>query len=174
MPGRSEQYFLSQITTFVGIPSGILATGYFRTAVRDRSGKQDATLFVDAANALGYFIALASDRLIVVKTRAPTTAKPLLENQGVIVIPLSKIRRMAFEPDLFLIESDVETLALQLKLSNKYFPSQERLIAELAGGFNLSQSVASIRAAQRRKRWLQLVLVAGVIAAGILFAMSKR
>jgi hypothetical protein len=174
MPGRAEQYFLSQITTLVGIPSGILATGYFRSVVQDRPAEQDSSLFVDTAIARGYFIALARDRLIVVKTQAPTSSKPMLDNQGVVVIPLAKVRRLAFESNLFLIDSEIETLSLELKWTNKHFPSQERLIGELAAGFNESQAVASIRASQRRKRWLKVAVVVVAIVAAIVVAVYQH
>ena len=93
-------------------PSEVVATGYFRTFIRDRWGRKDLTVFSDAARAIGHFLALTNDRLLVVKTRAPATSSPLLENKGVVAIPLSGIRKVAFDADLFLIESDIETLAL--------------------------------------------------------------
>ena len=173
MTTKAEQYFLDQLSSHVAGPSAVVATGYFRTFMRDRSGRKDLTEFADAAKAHGHFLALTNDELLVVKTRAPATSSPLLENKGVVTIPLSSIRRVGLHTDLLLIESDIETLALQLQLSSKSFPSQGRLLEEFAARFDVSESIASLRAAQARKRWLKVGIVAAAIIAGVLWALFK-
>ncbi len=171
MTTRAEQYFLEQIAPHTTDADDVIASGYFRTFIRDRSGARDLSVFVDAAKAMGHFLALTNDNLLVVKTRAPATSTPLLENKGVVVIPLSKVRKVTLDADIFLIESDVETLPLQLQLSNKSFPTQERLLEAVAAKFNLSESVASIRASQAKKRWMKLGLIAAAIAAGVAWSV---
>ena len=91
-----------------------------------------------------------------------------------VEIPLSRIRQATLETDLFLIESDVVTLPLQLQVSNKSFPDQERLLEEFAKRFNVAASIASIRAAQAKKRWTRLGLVAAAIAAVVLWTLFKN
>jgi hypothetical protein len=174
MTTRAEQYFLEQLAPHGTDAKDVVASGYFRTFIRDRSGRRDLSVFVDAAKALGHYLALTNDKLFIVKTRAPATSTPLLENRGVVEIPLSRIRQATLETDLFLIESDVVTLPLQLQVSNKSFPDQERLLEEFAKRFNVAASIASIRAAQAKKRWTRLGLVAAAIAAVVLWTLFKN
>ena len=173
---QAEQYFLAQLAAHVR-PEEVVATGYFRSFIPDRPRANLLTglkTLAEAAEAHGHFLALTHDRLLVVKTRAPAFSSPLLENKGVVSVPLSSIRNVALATDVFLIESDVETLALQLRVSNKSFPNQGRLLEEFARRFNLSASVASIRAAQARKVWLKIGLLVAAIIVAVLWAKFWR
>lgn len=151
----------------------VVATGYFRTFLKDRRGKMDVGLFVDAARAMGYFVAMTREGLWVVKTRAPATSSPLLENKGVVAIPFASIHRVVIETDLLLIESEVETLALQLWVKNAACPSQGQLIEALAARFGLADTVKSIVAAQRKARLVTVGLAAVGLAAGFLWVLLR-
>lgn len=169
---RAEQYFLEQLASELG-SSEVIATGYFRTLIA--SSRSSVGAFVSATMARGHFLALTDDKLLVVLTRAPAFSAPLLENIGLMTIPLSGIRKLVLGTGAFVIQTDDATLTLEARVSNEAFPQQGRLIDELARRFNLSETVASLVVAQTRQRRLVLAKVAAMMIAciivGVLWAL---
>ena len=172
---KAETFFLGQIAETLGDDS-VLASGYFRTFMKDRSGSGTAgklATFGDAARARGYFLALTDSAIAVVETRAPATSAPLLENAGTTSISLSDVTGVSMTHELLLIESSGKILPLQMATKNKAFPRQDALINELAKRFDLPESAESIQAAQRQKLLKTIGLIAVVIVIAIAWAAFK-
>jgi hypothetical protein len=171
---EAECYFLRQLANEIGDANDVIATGYLRTFLRNPGGRASLTTFVDAAGARGYFLALTGDRLLAVQTRAPATSAPLLENKGILAIPLSSVRKVILDTDLFVVESEPATLALQLVVVNRSFPRQGALLEALAQRFNVPVTVAAIQAAQRKAARRKSALMAVAVAAGLLWGALRH
>jgi hypothetical protein len=169
MESAAERYFLSELANEIGGAQAVVATGYFRSAL-DPRGDGRLAMFVEAARARGYFLALTAERLFVVQTRAPATSKPLLENKGIQIIPFSCIRGVILDIERFVIESETGTLELQPVVVNKAFPRQGKLLEALVQRFNIRASVASIQSERRRRTWRETALLAAGLAGGLLWA----
>jgi len=172
---QSEQYFRDQVASRLDPGEEIEATGYFRTFIKERHSKslgQGARLFADAAQANGYFLALTGKKLVIVKTRAPATSRPLLENTGVTDIQVDDLR-VELDASVLLIESNGSTLHLQNTLENKHFPQQSALVDQLSTKFGNGISVQELASQQRQKKLVKVAVVLLAIVAGIAWAALK-
>lgn len=157
----------------------VLACGYFRSHVGDPLPRgwgdlatmvEAAELFLAAARAHGFFIALTQTRLLVVTTRAPATRTPLLENLGVFEVPTEGLKVRVDSERLELDLAPYGKLVLATSLANPAFPEQGSLIEELSRRFGNATTLAALKR-QQRNRWLRwAAVVAGSLAAGLLWA----
>lgn len=169
-----EQFFLDQAGPLVEDGGEVLACGYFRTPIKG-SG---LSAFASVARAAAYFVALTPARLILIRTRAPATGRPLLENHEQIAIPRSEIERVDISATGLAIHAGDKSAVLAQTLANKYMPRQGQLIDALSRAHGDGRSIAELGAAFRRERLVRLAitlpLIAALIIAGILVGLYTR
>lgn len=162
---KEEQYFRAQLQHIKPANEAVVASGYFRSYL-----ERDASIGA-AAQARGYFLALTETNLFVIKTRAPASSRPLLENTGSECIPLDQINEIVFLPEIFGIAYRNSALTLEMKVTNKLFDSQQHLLDCLAEHFDLETRTSDILAEKKKiKRKNALFIVAG-ISIGVIWAL---
>lgn len=164
----SEQFFGTELASHLS-GEAIVSSGYFRTYLKEpgtgMGGAKAVRGFLEAAAAKGYFLALTATRLLVVVTRAPATSAPLLENNGVLSLPLEGMS-VQVNRQCLVIQSPDSVLVLDAKLTHRHFPSQSALIGALSERFGTGVSVDTLRRAQRKQMGINIGLVAAIIIAG--------
>lgn len=164
---EEEQYFRKQISDLKPEDEAIVASGYFRSYLGERAS------FVAAAQAFGCYIALTDENLFFVKTRAPASRKPLLENTDSFCIPLEQINELVLLPEVLGISHQNGDLALEMWVTNKYFDTQQRLLDYLAEHLNLETRTSGIISGKKKNKLKKALFIVAGITVGIIWALMK-
>lgn len=164
---RAESYFVNE----AGIdPKELIACGYFTTVIRQEGDKVQTVR--DAFGATSSFVGLTENTLYLVKTRAPATASPLLENKGTRRIPREEIYTVRVNGGALGIHIGRERLEFGLKLKNRHFPSQELLVKSLIEMSGSQISLDDIRQMIRRntmRKWTPFFIAIASCLAFLLY-----